>query len=170
MAEFILLNGAPLIFLAVFVIIFRAFFLALRQNGSSAKKGRTAAGKAAGPDANPLPREDTVSRSRETAPETSPVSEASSGYGSLGYGSLGGESPEGVDPCHDQDPAEWPNGSLGAETMEGEDPCHEERPPLPPAREAGPEELPGGLNLSWTGDEVVKGFVYGEVLRRKKLT
>ncbi|MBQ9252478.1 MAG: hypothetical protein IJ188_07575 [Clostridia bacterium] len=83
-------------------------------------------------------------------------------------GSLGGESMEGKDPCHD-DPYAMPSGSLEGISMEGLDPCHDEWEPLG-AETAGEEattEKPGGLKLDWTGDELVKGFVYGEILRRR---
>ena len=59
-------------------------------------------------------------------------------------------------------------GSLNAVTGEGEDPCHEEQmesmhtSPAPAA-----EKSESGLRLSWTGSEIVRGFVMSEVLKRK---
>ena len=61
-------------------------------------------------------------------------------------GSLGGESPEGVDPCHD-----------------------EQMVSMTAAREA-PRQDTGetkGLTLSWTGEDIVRGFVMGEILNRR---
>lgn len=109
----------------------------------------------------------------------------------LRSGSLPVEEPEGTDPCHD-DPHRMPSGSLRVDREEGTDPCHDDPRGIPvgslrvdqdegtdpchdgwtPAKPAAgeAEERPaaaGGLNLGWTGDEIVRGFVYGEILRRK---
>jgi len=62
-------------------------------------------------------------------------------------------------------------GSLNAETGEGYDPCHEEQlEPLTLAETAVPaaETAEGGLRLGWTGDEIVRGFVMSEILKRKR--
>lgn len=83
-------------------------------------------------------------------------------------GSLRVDWEEGTDPCHD-DPRAMPSGSLRADRGEGTDPCHDGWTPAKPAAGEA-EERPaaaGGLNLGWTGDEIVRGFVYGEILRRK---
>ena len=69
-------------------------------------------------------------------------------------------------------------GSLNAITDEGEDPCHEEQLSSPTMREEtapetnSPAAAPAagtapGLSLRWTGDEVVRGFVMSEILKRK---
>ena len=80
---------------------------------------------------------------------------------------LGVESAEGKDPCHDAYQTML-SGSLGGETLEGRDPCHDDWKPAVPATAASAETAePGGLNLSWTGSDIVKGFVYGEILKRK---
>ena len=62
-------------------------------------------------------------------------------------------------------------GSLNAETGEGYDPCHEEQmsgmtelEQIMPVAEEAPE---GGLQLSFSGNEVVRGFVMSEILTRK---
>ena len=83
-------------------------------------------------------------------------------------GSLRVDWEEGTDPCHD-DPRAMPSGSLRADRGEGTDPCHDGWTPAKPAAgEAEERPAPaGGLNLGWTGDEIVRGFVYGEILRRK---
>ena len=63
-------------------------------------------------------------------------------------------------------------GSLNADTGEGYDPCHDgqlsalsaaEREPLSVTSEAAP-----GLRLGWSGNEIVRGFVMGEILTRRK--
>ncbi len=87
-------------------------------------------------------------------------------YASLPTGSLSGYTPQGKDPCHD-DYAAMPTGSLGGESPEGKDPCHDDWQ----RAEAEAQDLEaapaGGLNLSWTGDEIVRGFVLGEILRKR---
>ena len=79
-------------------------------------------------------------------------------------GSLHAESTEGRDPCHD-DYGSLPSGSLRAESTEGHDPCHDGW--APPAAAEDPVETGAGLNLSWAGSDIVKGFIYGEILNRK---
>lgn len=61
-------------------------------------------------------------------------------------------------------------GSLNAVTGEGWDPCHEEQlHPLTAAESRVPAPAPSapGLQLSWTGNDIVRGFVMGEILKRK---
>ena len=106
-------------------------------------------------------------------------------------GSLGATTGEGTDPCHD-DPYAMPSGSLRTDLPEGTDPCHDEpyampsgslRTDLPEgtdpchpggadafrqgAEKAGEAET-SGLNLNISGDEIVRGFVWGEILNRKR--
>ena len=61
-------------------------------------------------------------------------------------------------------------GSMSAITGEGYDPCHDEQmAPLNAAEAASPETgatVPG-LQLSWTGSDVVRGIVMSEILKRK---
>ena len=60
-------------------------------------------------------------------------------------------------------------GSLNAVTGEGYDPCHEEQLSAityEPAVSAEPAEP--GLQLSWTGSEIVRGFVMSEILKRRR--
>ncbi len=66
-------------------------------------------------------------------------------------------------------------GSLEAETGEGEDPCHEEQfqnldrlRAVSALQDEDDDRRPEGLNLSWAGNDIVRGFVYGEILNRKK--
>lgn len=61
------------------------------------------------------------------------------------------------------------SGSLGVSSLEGKDPCHEQQL-LPaktprPAEEVVAEEMPG-LQLDWSGENMVKAFVMQEVLTR----
>ena len=61
-------------------------------------------------------------------------------------------------------------GSLNAVTGEGYDPCHEEQlAPLTYLETAEPVQTaaPPALQLNWTGDEIVRGLVISEILKRK---
>ena len=61
-------------------------------------------------------------------------------------------------------------GSMNAITGEGYDPCHDEQlAPLTLAETAIPaaEQAEPGLELSWTGSDIVRGFVMSEILTRK---
>ena len=60
-------------------------------------------------------------------------------------------------------------GSLHAVTGEGYDPCHDEQLAHLTRSEAVehvPVTMPG-LQLNWTGDEIVRGIVISEILKRK---
>lgn len=62
-------------------------------------------------------------------------------------------------------------GSMNAITGEGYDPCHDEQlAPLTRAETApvAAAEAAPGLQLSFTGSEVVRGFVMSEILTRKQ--
>ena len=58
------------------------------------------------------------------------------------------------------------DGTLRTDVPEGTDPCHDGLTPVSPALEAAPET--GGLDLRFSGNEIVKGFVWGEILNRKR--
>ena len=61
-------------------------------------------------------------------------------------------------------------GSMNAVTGEGYDPCHDEQlAPLTAAETAvpAPEPAAPGLQLSWTGSDIVRGFVMSEILKKK---
>ena len=61
-------------------------------------------------------------------------------------------------------------GSMNAVTGEGYDPCHDEQlAPLTQAETApvAAAEAAPGLQLSFTGNEVVRGFVMSEILTRR---
>ena len=62
------------------------------------------------------------------------------------------------------------SGSMNANTGEGYDPCHDEQlAPLSAAEAAEPvtETAGPGLQLSWTGSDIVNGIVMSEILKRK---
>ena len=61
-------------------------------------------------------------------------------------------------------------GSMNAVTGEGYDPCHDEQlAPRTEAESAMPAAEPEqpGLQLSWTGSDIVRGFVMSEILKKK---
>ena len=63
-------------------------------------------------------------------------------------------------------------GSLNAVTGEGYDPCHEEQVAVLESaerREApkAPQAV-SGLPLGWTGSDIARGFVMGEILNRRR--
>ena len=60
-------------------------------------------------------------------------------------------------------------GSLNAVTGEGYDPCHDEQlKPLTQAETIEPASATAsGLQLHWSGDEIVRGFVVSEIMKRK---
>ena len=61
-------------------------------------------------------------------------------------------------------------GSMNADTGEGYDPCHDEQLASLSAAEAAeplPESAGPGLQLSWTGSDIVNGIVMSEILKRK---
>ena len=63
-------------------------------------------------------------------------------------------------------------GSLNAVTGEGFDPCHDEQLSSLSSAERETVSAPGeeapGLQLGWTGSDVVRGFVMSEILNRRK--
>ncbi len=62
------------------------------------------------------------------------------------YGSLPTQETEGFDPCHDEQLSEMDRAEAAQ-----------------PFRAAGP--VSPGLGLSWASGDIVKGFVYGEILK-----
>ena len=57
--------------------------------------------------------------------------------------------------------------AVGA-AAEGTDPCHDSLRAAPYGTGEEEEEESSPLNLSWAGSDVVKGFIYGEILNRKR--
>ena len=69
---------------------------------------------------------------------------------------------------HEHDDSVY-RGSLNAVTGEGYDPCHDEQL-APLTRSEAVDHVPvttPGLQLNWTGDEIVRGIVISEILKRK---
>ena len=95
---------------------------------------------------------------------TDPCHDSPNAYQS---GSLRVDRPEGTDPCHD-DPAALRSGSLRTDRPEGTDPCHDNLRAVPYGGGEEEEEESSPLTLSWAGNEIVKGFIYGEILNRKR--
>ena len=58
------------------------------------------------------------------------------------------------------------SGSLNVVSPEGKDPCHEEQMPERRAAVQEPPVEKPGLQLDWSGDAMVKAFVMQEVLTR----
>ena len=56
-------------------------------------------------------------------------------------------------------------GSLGVTSMEGKDPCHEDELTLE-RTVATPAKPEGGLQLEWSGENMVNAFIMQEVLTR----
>ena len=168
-----------LIFLAICIWLSSARKKRGKQAGSASPVSKPAAGKGK----NRLHRTEGPAPSRDLplTSEVSPQPEADHGSlrgssmsgtdpsrddpGVLPYGSLRIDVPEGTDPCHD-DPVAIFSGSLQTDSPEGTDPCH----PAPAVRRqqeegAGPAsgQIPG-----FPGDEIVRGFIWGEILNRKR--
>ena len=63
-------------------------------------------------------------------------------------------------------------GSLNADTGEGYDPCHDEQLSSLSAAEretlSAPAEETPGLQLGWSGNDIVRGFVMSEILKKKE--
>ena len=146
---------ASLIIVAIFWLLVSLFGKRTKNTQNNKAAGR--AGKPARPGAPSEPQ-----RPAPHAESARPALRSDAYQGSLGYVSA-----EGVDPCHD-DPETLRPGSLQVSVPEGTDPCHDGFRPVSvqSGREAEPSAPP--LNLSWTGSDVVKGFVYGEILNRKR--
>ncbi len=107
------------------------------------------------------------------------------------WGSLIADNPEGTDPCHD-DPSRMPSGSLRVNEPEGTDPCHDDPSRMPsgslnghimeetvtprPAvrKTAGQAKAVSsgagmaGFQPGFSANDVVRGFIWGEILNRKR--
>ena len=161
------------------LLVWLCFGLLFRKLQSAAKKAQPANKKAVSP------KPDSPAEKKPSAPV--PDSSLASMQGSLPIaerlsqpylGSLGVETGEGEDPCHEEQfhHAAVPMGmhdqpylgSLGIDTSEGTDPCHEDQlqPILPFAQKEEDGEQPVS-GLSWTGNDIVRGFIVSEVLSRK---
>jgi len=177
------MNGLFPLFLLFLFWIFRAAAARDKTQKKSGQTRKESLAKATGPrSAGPLSGDGPAAaqekpgmnaRYRREFPhleDSSPVDGDPHLSSSRRSGSLEAAYPEGKDPCHD-DPAAMPVGSLRAESPEGEDPGHDHGGNLAAAGETRQEEEPeaenDGLRLDWTGNEIVRGFVYSEILKRK---
>ena len=135
------------------LLVWLCFGLLFRKLQSAAKKAQPANKKAVSP------KPDSPAEKKPSAPV--PDSSLASMQGSL--------------PIAERLSQPY-RGSLDVETGEGEDPCHEEqfqnldrlRAVSALQDEDDGDRRPEGLNLSWAGNDIVRGFVYGEILNRKK--
>lgn len=136
-------------------------FCIVIPNLNKSKKKATTQKKPAARVSKPTPMEEFLSSSEPEPATVSPVA-----------------SPEGVDPCHEQElhgPDLKPtiygttrvpyNGSLAANTGEGIDPCHEDQADFMTLLET--EGDAPTLAFNWTGPELQKAFVMQEILRRR---
>ncbi len=150
--------------LIIFVgVVVKGIDKSAKKNGTMGKPGGTAA--AGRPGSSPAGRR---TDSRTKGMENHYAKEFPGAASREPYqGSLGGGSMEGVDPCHD-DPGAMRPGSLQVSFPEGTDPCHDDLHAVP--AQSRPEAEPSAppLSLSWAGSDIVKGFVYGEILNRKR--
>ena len=167
------------------ILIFAAVSSSARKKAKQQKvlkqPGRTAP-KAAGPAPQPAPAPASpVPKETHSHPEPrEDVYQGSLGFSSMEgvdpchddplsipAGSLRTDMPEGTDPCHD-DPYSMPLGSLAVDYPEGTDPCH----PAPGADHPDSGVSSGaqssGLNLRFGSSDIVQGFVWGEILNRKR--
>ena len=171
----------PLLFV---IFIWSLVGSTIRKSVKGAKGGQQSAKKrsSAAPEQKPVVK---TSPDVQAAPSGPSHPHAAPGWGSLGgaetegvdpchddpvrvpVGSLWTAEPEGTDPCHD-DPYGMPVGSLTAESPEGTDPCHPDLRPDHPESGFCPESEGSGLNLRFSGNEIVQGFVWGEILNRKR--
>ena len=178
-------------FASLLIVAVIWFFVSLYKAGSNkgAKKGADGA-------ASRSARPGSPARKAQDQPEKEAVRPAprrSSGFpvlSNVDWGSLSASPIEGTDPCHD-DPESLRPGSLRVDLPEGTDPCHDNPETLRPGSlrvdlpegtdpchdglraasfrtDEEEEEAAGPLNLSWAGSDIVKGFIYGEILNRKR--
>ena len=153
----------PLLFIILFWSLIGTSAKRMRQNGKS-RKQTVRQKKADGTDTDkPAANANTAAPVVSPRAVSSPVSH---GHSDSYRGSLGVSFMEGVDPCHD-DPYLMPKGSLHTDMPEGTDPCHPDSASAA-SRVAAAEPAPSGLRLHVTGNEVVQGFIWGEILNRKR--
>lgn len=133
----------PLLFLCLIYLFFAVLGKAAKRSISgqkSAARARTPAPDSAAETAA-APEASADPRPREMQPTVRVTEHDDSVY----QGSLNAVTGEGYDPCHDSQLASLTR----AETVE-------HVPSVSP-----------GLQLNWTGDEIVRGFVISEILKRK---
>ena len=154
----------------LFVLIFLYLFIALpiRLAKKAGGKNSASRGKATARLTKSFPAE---AFSTEVAPSEMGKSETAMAVETIGQGET--VSGKETRPIYEErkpfgGSEELYRGSLDAQTGEGEDPCHEEQmESLRPETSPMTETPTGGLQLSWTGNEIVRGFVMSEVLKRR---
>ena len=131
----------PLLSLVVLYLVFALVSKGARKVSQAQKRAFPAPATPAAAPGGPPPQDPAEPRVREIRPTVS---------------------------VHEHDDSVY-RGSLNAVTGEGYDPCHEaQMEPL--TRSEAIEHVPvttPGLRLNWTGDEIVRGFVISEILKRK---
>ena len=141
----------PILILA---IVWLLIGLPLSKLNKAAKQQQTA--KSAKPGAAKAPRQPEQAQPQKPAPAPEPPARETVLQPSITFTE------------HDDSVYQ---GSMNAYTGEGYDPCHDEQlAPLSRAESAVPaaETAEPGLQLGWTGSEVVRGFVMSEILKRRR--
>ena len=154
----------PLLFIIIFWSLIGSSARKLKQAGKNRKQ--TVRQKQS--DGSPADKAAAGGNAGPAAPSHTTASSLSHGHSDPYQGSLGVSVMEGVDPCHDN-PYLIPEGSLQVDVPEGTDPCHpgsSAASAVSRLAAAGPASP--GLNLRVTGNEVVQGFIWGEILNRKR--
>ena len=113
--------------------------------------GAPPSGAAPAKAASPAPAAQSVREHQTLQPTVSVTPHTEETF----LGSLGEDSLEGVDPCHEDElaPAEYPC-KASPDAMSGA------------AARARTTAQPSGLNLRWSGDEMLRAVVMSEILTR----
>ena len=168
--------------LVIFLVICFSLSSARKKRGKQAGSASPVSKPAARKEKNSIHRAEGTPPSRDRPPaEMNPQPEMD--HGSLRSSSMNGpdprrddpvirpsgslrvDIPEGPDPCHD-DPVAIFSGSLQKDSPEGTDPCHPAPAVMPqPEGSAGPT---AGQIPAFPGNEIVRGFIWGEILNRKR--
>ena len=138
---------APLLGLAMIYLVIAIAGKAARK-ASEAQKASLATRSAAPADAEPETAPAPESAASPCIREMQPTIRMTEHDDSVYLGSLNAVTGEGYDPCHDAQMAPLTHAAAAE--------------PVAPAAPASP-----GLQLNWTGDEIVRGFVISEILKRK---
>lgn len=147
------------VILVIFAVISSLSKAAQRKNGKAQQRVRlqraqqAAEARAAKPAkaASPAPAAQSVREHQTLQPTVSVTPHTEETF----LGSLGEDSLEGVDPCHEDElaPAEYPC-KASPENSKGA------------SARAQAAAQPSGLNLRWSGDEMLRAVVMSEILTR----
>ena len=151
---------APLLILILFWVFFGSRLSKLKKFGDAVKKaGMKTPAAPASKQRQADPPADAVPAAAPAAPVRTPVSPAVPVPSFSESESAGSNQHPFV-------------GSLGEDTLEGIDPCHDEQAREMTLMQAVPADqdsaVPPELTLSWARNDVVRGFLYGEILNRRK--